>query len=67
MKPRQKNWKPERHACILFNCDHRHGHFCCRECSRRRECSNPCQNTTDRCGYHRPTVEASDKTKEAQT
>lgn len=40
--------------CKLFNCDKRHGHYCCSSCHLRSKCKNPCQNNPDRCGQLRP-------------
>lgn len=38
--------------CKIFNCDRRHGHFCCSDCGYKRngQCKNPCLNGPDRCG-----------------
>lgn len=36
--------------CLIFNCDHRHGNYCCADCDRRSRCDNPCLNGPDRCG-----------------
>ena len=38
--------------CMIFNCDRRHGHFCCADCGYKRngQCKNPCINGPDRCG-----------------
>lgn len=36
--------------CKLFNCDKRHGSFCCRQCKDRRNCANPCYNDPAKCG-----------------
>lgn len=38
--------------CKIFNCDRRHGHFCCSDCGYKRngQCKNPCLNGSDRCG-----------------
>ena len=40
--------------CKIFNCDKRHGHYCCAECPRRSRCKNPCQNSPGNCGQARP-------------
>lgn len=40
--------------CKLFNCDMRHGNYCCAECPHRIRCKNPCQNSPKRCGQFRP-------------
>ena len=40
--------------CKIFNCDKRHGHYCCAECSLRSGCKNSCQNSPGRCGQDRP-------------
>lgn len=37
--------------CSIFNCDKRHGSYCCAECQERKECRNPCQNGPERCGH----------------
>lgn len=39
--------------CELFNCDRRHGNFCCYDCGYKRtgRCSNPCLNDPTKCGY----------------
>lgn len=39
--------------CKIFNCDKRHGHYCCAECPRQSRCKNPCQNSPGRCGQSR--------------
>lgn len=40
----------EPRKCKIFNCDRRHGNYCCAECGYRgRGCKNHCQNTPDRC------------------
>lgn len=38
--------------CKIFNCDRRHGHFCCSDCGYKLngQCKNPCLNGPDRCG-----------------
>lgn len=36
--------------CIIFNCDHRHGSYCCADCDRRNTCKNPFLNSPKRCG-----------------
>lgn len=33
--------------CTLFNCDHRHGNYCCYYCDK--QCSNRCLNNPDAC------------------
>lgn len=37
--------------CMIFNCDRRHGRFCCADCSYKwkGQCKNPCLNEPDRC------------------
>lgn len=35
-------------GCMIFNCDRRHGNFCCYDCGYRTtkgafRCNNPCQ------------------------
>ena len=32
--------------CKIFNCDRRHGNFCCADCGYKRNgnCKNPCLN-----------------------
>lgn len=39
--------------CKTFNCDRRHGNFCCRTCYKKKECKNACQNDPMRCGLAR--------------
>lgn len=38
--------------CALFNCDRRHGNFCCQDCGYKKahKCKNPCLNGPERCG-----------------
>ena len=36
--------------CKAFNCDKRHGNYCCNDCGMRSGCKNPCQNAPERCG-----------------
>lgn len=36
--------------CIIFNCDRRHGSYCCADCHIRDNCKNPCLNSPERCG-----------------
>jgi hypothetical protein len=43
--------------CSIFNCDKRHGSYCCAECQERKECRNPCQNGPERCGQVKKTKE----------
>lgn len=52
-----KNYKPERHSCILFKCRVRDGHYCCQECPKLKDCEKACLNSPEACGYHRPTRE----------
>lgn len=35
--------------CQVFNCDRRHGSYCCADCSLRHDCKNKCENSPDRC------------------
>lgn len=35
--------------CRIFNCDMRHGNYCCRQCKQRKICKNPCRNHPSRC------------------
>lgn len=37
--------------CKIFNCDRRHGNFCCADCVYKRNgnCKNPCLNGPERC------------------
>ena len=37
--------------CKIFNCDRRHGNFCCADCGymRNGNCKNPCLNGPERC------------------
>lgn len=46
-------------GCMIFNCDRRHGNFCCYDCGFRAtngpsRCNNPCQNTPGKCGLDLP-------------
>lgn len=36
--------------CNIFNCDKRHGSYCCADCPQRDKCRNPCLNSPERCG-----------------
>lgn len=37
--------------CAIFNCDRRHGNFCCADCGyKSANCKNPCLNGPERCG-----------------
>lgn len=36
--------------CKNFNCDRRHGNYCCADCGYRTTCKNPCLNDPSRCG-----------------
>ena len=40
-------------GCRIFNCDRRHGNYCCADCGYKRteKCPNPCQNDPLKCGY----------------
>lgn len=41
--------------CELFNCDRRHGNYCCADCGyRKTNCKNPCLNGPERCGQATP-------------
>ena len=41
--------------CEIFNCDKKHGNFCCFYCDK--SCSNRCMNSPDVCGqYMKPQV-----------
>ena len=47
-------------GCMIFNCDRRHGNFCCYDCGYRTmkgssRCKNPCRNTPGKCGLDLPT------------
>lgn len=37
--------------CRLFNCDKKHGNFCCADCEIKKQCKNPCLNSPQKCGY----------------
>ena len=37
-------------GCRLFNCDLRHGNYCCAGCDRKDKCKNHCLNSPDKCG-----------------
>lgn len=36
--------------CQIFNCDRRHGSYCCFDCPQRSKCKNACQNSPENCG-----------------
>lgn len=36
--------------CLIFNCDYRHGNYCCADCDRWSRCKNPCLNSPERFG-----------------
>lgn len=38
--------------CKIFNCDRRHGNYCCEDCGYKANgnCKNYCQNGPNRCG-----------------
>lgn len=36
--------------CTHFNCDHRHGNYCCFQCQKIGTCKNPCYNSPLKCG-----------------
>ena len=38
--------------CKTFNCDKRHGNFCCGECPEREKCKKPCLNSKEKCGLY---------------
>lgn len=47
-------------GCMIFNCDRRHGNYCCHDCGYRTEsgksrCKNPCLNVPGKCGSDLPT------------
>lgn len=36
--------------CMIFNCDRRHGNYCCADCGyREKNCKNPYLNHPSRC------------------
>ena len=42
-------------GCMIFNCDRRHGNYCCYDCGYRTmkgpsRCKNPCHNVPGKCG-----------------
>lgn len=43
---------PGPRKCRLFNCDRKHGNFCCEDCEDKQsgKCKNPCLNGPLRCG-----------------
>lgn len=49
--------------CKLFNCDRKHGNYCCTDCERRRKCKNPCLNHPSRCGVVKEEAKPGDNTK----
>lgn len=40
--------------CKIFNCDRRHGHYCCSHCEHKDGCKNRCLNSPERCRQSRP-------------
>lgn len=57
-------------GCMIFNCDRRHGNFCCYDCGYRTtkgafRCKNPCQNTPGKCGCDLPTGHQTSREKAA--
>lgn len=38
--------------CEIFNCDRRHGNYCCADCGYKAtgNCKNHCLNGPERCG-----------------
>jgi len=36
--------------CRLFNCDHKHGNYCCAHCDVYHKCKNHCNNDPEKCG-----------------
>lgn len=40
--------------CKIFNCDRRHGHYCCTGCEYKRNCKGRCLNSPAKCGQSRP-------------
>lgn len=42
--------------CKLYNCDHRHGNYCCFNCQNICNCKNPCLNSPLKCGYAREVI-----------
>lgn len=49
--------------CRIFNCDRRHGNFCCEDCGYKhsRRCKNHCLNGPERCGQVSSTKEVTQK------
>ncbi len=43
-------------GCTIFNCDRRHGNYCCADCGYKKTCQRPCKNSPERCGLVRPQV-----------
>lgn len=43
-------------GCTIFNCDRRHGNYCCADCGYKKTCQRPCKNSPEKCGLVRPTV-----------
>lgn len=43
-------------GCTIFNCDRRHGNYCCADCGYKITCQRPCKNSPERCGLARPQV-----------
>lgn len=58
-----KQEKTDSRHCRIFNCDRRHGSFCCADCGYKRigNCKNPCLNGPERCGQALPATGAVEK------
>ena len=57
-------------GCMIFNCDRRHGNFCCYDCGYRTtngssRCKNPCRNTPGTCGVDLPAGRRKEKKRES--
>lgn len=50
-------------GCTIFNCDRRHGNYCCADCGYKKACQpgasqrcRPCKNSPEKCGLVRENV-----------
>ena len=50
-------------GCTIFNCDRRHGNYCCADCDYKKTCQlggsqrcRPCRNRPEKCGLARQKV-----------
>ncbi len=42
--------------CSTFNCDHKHGNYCCAHCDSFHKCKSHCLNDPEKCGLAVKTV-----------